>query len=622
MIRFQYQASPESAYEDLNVTDEAIYDLKTSFGYSHPATATWVIRAPQHTTPLASRTFIRIWDDAAPGQSASAPHFEGFIEEINPGQDANEVQYVAYDPTKLASINIPVMSQRWDNETTPDLSAVPRIAFNCTIDNDDDFAYQRASNLTDGNIIATILSDAEFPLRYYHCAPDGSAAYIDEEVDALLYKPQEKVVFESESIRSAIERVLHYEPQMRMIWVPGDRKWRFVDITAAPEVTLTLNKSNGEAIVNDGIVVMSLQLKRALDGRYSAVKIYGPPRPVQTVASLSEGSLTQLYSGLLLQNEFASGGAVDSLLQWQITDPDKWKITRQLITPIEGQIENYNTEYTKSPCLMGYWPANNHGENAGWRVVRGWNPDPTTGIISMLGSAMTRYNPDPEPDQPNWENPTDVALWYCYLGEPFSVRYPEVDFEGTSYDNTNQWTAATHHVYEEMFAVGYEYGVQVTTTARTEQYRTLCALIHKMRCNTIWTGGCMLEGMQWSFSKLNQRVNFASVDGDGNENTTAFKAIGAMVTDVEYDWDMMTTTLQFSSDLMELAEMDQEQVKAALGVRQLEFRAWNNVRLGPAAVRNRLSSDRFGFSTQSNVFEQSYISEGGKGWFDENGRQG
>jgi hypothetical protein len=84
-----------------------------------------------------------------------------------------------------------------------------------------------------------------------------------------------------------------------------------------------------------------------------------------------------------------------------------------------------------------------------------------------------------------------------------------------------------------------------------------------------WIGGMSLDGIDYSWSRLNKSVSFEANDGDGGTLTTGWEAIKAYVTDVELDFENMLTTVQFSSDRAEAAGEDVAAIKQRLGIRDL-----------------------------------------------------
>src|SRR5690606_15910950 len=159
----------------------------------------------QHELPLTFRDFIRFWDEGAPHplggtQSSTAPLFEGFVEDITPGDDTNEVVITCYDPTYRCDKMIQVMGEPWEANGTdfpvPSPFAHPRVVYNTTIDNDDDYGLSLLLNATVGQIVAVILNDQIKPLYYLNAAPGSgsiggeSQPWDDTEMADLDIEPQ------------------------------------------------------------------------------------------------------------------------------------------------------------------------------------------------------------------------------------------------------------------------------------------------------------------------------------------------------------------------------------------------------------------------------------------------
>lgn len=624
-LQMEYQTTAFGSFTAVDFTAQRIGQMKLTISYQHPARLSWVHQKPQHTFPLGIRNFVRLWDDAANGpdgnpQSSSNPIFEGFIMEVNPGNESNEVEYVAYDPTRFAAQQFNISSLAWSAGTVPSAppetaaGSYPRLVFNSKIDNDDDAAYQRLDDATVGQMLATIFDDSYHPLYWTNAAPgDGTSAgngspYETGDLTVLTFKPQEKEVFESETVRGAVTRLLRHYPSWRFLWYPGTRKWRFGDITASPTVTLTLNDWDADN------VVLSLDLQRSLEQRYTAVHFYGPQTTVTTVASLGAGTLTDLSDGPLLQNNIATCCDVPGKNRWQITNSDARQIARMLPNYIEVQTSDLSFVSVKTAQLEGYWPASSQWP-AGWRVISGWYIDAKNGIVFLPnGIYAYRYNSRPAPGEPHYENPIDVRFTYGKLENPIQVRYPSSGFEGTAY--TVAGIANQLEIYAEDLAVGYEYGQPVTTSTRLAQFQILAEYLHKLHKDIVYVGGCMLDRCRYEFARLDRRVNIAAVDGDGTALTTGWESIGALLTDVEYDFDEQTTTLQFSSDHASLIAMDVEEAKRRLRIRALQRVELINATFQTNIRNRRIGEQDNGFSQLKSVHETTMHVDYQKFWVD------
>jgi len=622
-MHLRIQTTPFGPFTDIDLVAFKVARLKLQVGVSHPSCLSWVMYAPQHTFPLGIRNFVQLWDETATldglPQSATNPLFEGFIEEVSPGDDSNLVHCVAYDPTRKTSNEITVMSDPWlpgdvGTGTLPveGLGTYPRLVFNALLDNDDDYAFERAHWLTVGEMIATILDDQYHPLYWANAAPgDGtsagnSIAYLPTDLTPLSYVPQEKEVFESQPVREAFEKLLRYAPGWRMLWQPGSRKWRFWDLTAAPPVTLTLNDRNAADFI------LSLELHRSLEGRWTAIHFYGPETILPQVAQVSDGSLTDISDGPFLQGTIATCCEVRGKYRWQITDPDLRRVARLLPEPVLVQTGDYNVVSTRYPTLLAYWPLTDAG-NAGWRVVNGWSLDAHNGIIDFGDTYVFRYNRKAEPSGLMYENPTDVRFIYGRPDNPIQVRYPETGYEGTAYTVANLQNELKLH--DEMLAVGYEFNQPVTTTVRRDQYSTLARFIHDQRKDMIYVGGLVLEGLRYDYSHLDRRINLAGVDANNQPMTTGWENINAFLTDVEYDFENQLTTLTFSSDQAEQIGIDIADLKKRLGIKALRQVYWYQVGFN-TIIRPRGLNEPGGFDQFTSVHELTYTIEQGVDYVD------
>ena len=565
-----------SGWVAVDLEAERVCEFRLKVGYSHPATLEFTVRQAQHTTPIPAYAAIRFWDDAETDSSGAAfdsnnPLFLGFVENIDPA-DSLELRYKCHDPTMRAANKIPIMSTAWETPTTQGQGAVPRLILNPTVDNDDDWTFAAGFNLTVGQMIALILSYAKEPLETVYAAPGSGEPYEETDLAGLEFIPQEKVVFTSEPIRSGVTRLIDdWAPEWRMLYYPGLRKWRFGNIGASPTVTYTLNDFSASV----DHPVLKLNLDRSLDERYTAVKIYGPEALENVTVSVSGGGLEDVSDGPVIDT-YGAGAAVEGKNKWRIVDEDKRRMGALLPNPIYAPLEevrigpNAWTQYsmwTRTPTLMAKWADNSAGTDA-WQSITGWVYDHTTGIIDFKESYVYRYNANPEVSggilQPNYENPTDVMLIYPSFLEPLFVRVPETGFEGTAY--TQHGLESELKIYDESLAVGFLFGTPVTSETRLEKFAVIASAMLNTKKDVLYHGGMTLEGIDYEFHLLDRRVNIAGVDGDGNPITTGWESMKAIVTDVEYDFEEMTTTVNFSSDESELLGFDPEEIKRQLRV--------------------------------------------------------
>lgn len=588
-LQFEYRAVPGGTFTPIDLTNDRVRELRYAVSWEHPTRLTWSIHAGAHTVPIPHRAFVRLWDDAAINPLTNelfdedAPLFEGYIEDVKPGPDGLTVNYVALDPSMRASNEMRVMSLPWQapvGGAPPQrgVGATTRIVFNAdSILNDDDAAYSRANNQTVGQIIQTLLDDQTEPLRWLNAAPDApDVPYVVlGELAGLDFIPPEKVVFQEETLRSAIMRLLQYEPQWRMIWYPGERRWRFGDITTSPAVDLTLN----DFTPANPYHVLSLNLGRSLEGRYTSVRFYGPPRIVNTIASTLHGEEgVTSDSGLFGPSSYVAWDG-STRYKYQITDPTM----RSIASVLEAPIQTPNARGTKTnstgsftwyigtietwyPVLQARFPEGASGDG-GWHTIGGWFVDKLTGEIDVGRLQITRPI-HPEPNSPPLEEePTEVRLIYGRYATPIEARYPTTEgvYEGTAY--TDYGVESELAIYDEMLVVGWIYNIQFTTLDRIARFQELARRVHTRHKDTIYTGGVSLEGAVYDFAFLDRRVNLPAVDGDGNTLVTGWEDINAIVTDVEIDFSEGLTTVQFSSDQLSLFGMDLEQNKKELKIR-------------------------------------------------------
>ena len=566
-----------STWDTVDLEASRVTDFKLTIGYSHPATLAFTIFNDQHLTPIEPYTAVRFWDDAgsdpdtSTAYSNSNPTFLGFVEDVDPGDDGQSIKYICYDPTARSANQIPIMSVAWTSATAEGNGAVPRLVFNSTIDNDDDYTFCRDFNLEVGEMMTEVFDDALLPLRSLFAAPDASDAYESADLAGMDFEPQEKIVFISEPIRSGIMRLMNdWEPEWRMLFYPGTRKWRFGDITQSSAVTRTLND------FTETHPILQFQLERSLEQRYTAVKIYGPEALENRDITVSGGGLNNVSSTLPLLDTYGAGVEVRGWDKWQVDDADLRRAGRFLPTAILIGSPQYqwapnswiqNLMWTRSPTVLVRYKDNNAGTGV-WQAVTGWFYDSATGVIDFKGTYIYRFNEDPPIEeailQPEYENPEDVRFIYPSYIDPLSTRVPTSGFEGTAFDDFG--LENEYKIYDESLAIGYEYGTPVTSATRLAKFAVLARKILDSKKDVIYTGGMTLEGMDYTFALLDRKVNLDGVDGDGVAKTTGWEAINAIVTDVEYDYEQDVTTVQFSTDQEELVGEDPARIKERLKI--------------------------------------------------------
>jgi len=567
----------DGTWQELDQAATGFCMAKLQVSYSHPAAFSFRLHAPQHTRPIPDRSLVYVYYN-----DGSTDHLLilGHVWEIKP-TDSNVVEYVVYDVTMRARQEITVMSGPHG-----DADVIPRLVYNAKIDNDDDFTFEYAHDAEIGEIIADILTNAYNEL-FTNCAaaplvsPFGDA-YVSTDLTPLDFIPQEKMVFESEQLGQALERLIAYYPAYRILFTPDvvgtNNKWRFVNIKTASQVTLTLND-----FTPGGKHVMSLQLNRNIDKRFTAVRIMGPQQIVTAIAYVRDNSeTTSSTEGPELDELWTSGEAINFSLygpggigtgdagqKWQIADTDKRKISRIVPGGTTVSDSQYNVNGTSYMERVVTEPTLQVTYDAGttWWTVTGLKFDPQTGIITTP-FALCQYDADAVVNP--WTLPDNARLIYAYFADPLEVRKPSSGFEGTAY--TVAGMEVEMRLYDEMLSVGYENGTPITTATRTAQYEKLAQQKLDVVKDIIYTGGCTIDGLDMNFLRLQKRINFAGVDGNGSTLTTGWEAIDAILTDVEYDFDGRgLTTLTFSSDKAQYLQQSTDALKQLLKIRALQL---------------------------------------------------
>lgn len=615
-LRMTIQTEFTGISTSVDIAALRLHSFKLKSSYDHPQTLTFEAIQPNHTFPLGVNNLVRFWDDTlynpdGTAQSEDRPMFLGYIRGVDVGSTSNSVMMTCYDATEYFSACVNCMSKAWIGTTTPAPDAEPRIVFNGrTISTDDDAFWERESYATVGRIIRVLLDDAQLPAGLFYAS--ASPPYVIAELDQLNYEPQEKIVLEGQPVRKGILDVLtgsHGIKTRRLFWRPADRQWRFPDITQSPAVTLTLNQASGS--------VLSLDVRRSLEGRFTAIRIFGPPISVLTTATTEDGSLTDISDPIFVQSNPPTCCNVPALNRFQITDPNKRYYTMGLPYPVLAQFNDYNVGILEYPFLIGYYPNDTEAGYKGWRVIFDWYfEDKANGIIRLPSNTSAhRFNPAPESGQPAFEAPTAVRFVYGLPSAPLQVRSPTTGFSGTAYTVAN--LANEQQRREELLAAYYERWAVITTASRLAKWQILADYEQSLRRDIVYTGSVVLEGIVTGFAWLDRRVNFTAVDADGAAKTIGWEAINAVVTDVEYDFSEQTTTLTFSNDQAELIGLDTEQVKQRLKIAAAEVRRTESF----AYVTTNIRSQRIGeakrtqFSQLNSVWETSMRLVGGDSYF-------
>lgn len=599
MIIIEKRTDPNGSGSLVDIEALGIHDFRPSYGYSHAHRVEFKVRAPNHTLPFTLGDFLLIWDDEHDFESSSQddtnPFFEGWVEEPDVGDETNVVTIVAYDPRyRLAKRHV----VRNGPSSLP--AVYPRAVFNVAQDNDDDYAYSILQNATLGQIIRQVLLDAQDEMYALGCSPEapalpfveadlGSLGAGDSDSDSLTdweggldFIPQEKVVSQSETHMAFLQRLLsQYDPATKVFWQPGERVWRFHRVKDAPQKTITVNDPDNP----DGMV-LGLEIHRSAEGRYGAVKVFGPEGTEWAEAEWDAGS----SSGNTLEpiNPYTEGTVPNDYTcyhAFRITDPDFTRIARKgpyqvyvagpaaIWTNASGTIQGdlmTSLVQTWSPQFQVRF-ANESWGSGDWKTLTGWRMDVRTGVIDFGGVCIARRKPS------GVDEPIGFRFIYPRLTEPLTVRYPESGYEGTI--NTVAGIENQLDLYDESLAIGKSYGIPITTTLRRNRFKKMVRQIHEARKDLVYSGTLILEGLHYDFLKLYQRINISAKDDDGDPLDVGWGSINAILTDCEIDPDEFTTTLQFSSDQLEVLGIDPELSKRRLGVRQaeLQYRFYLNI---------------------------------------------
>jgi len=572
-FRMWYSDGPGGAYAELDFASTACVIERLQGAYSHPYRLNFLIHAASHTKPIKDRSHIILVDENY-SASMALPIFEGHVWEINP-KGPFQIEYVCFDVTMRARNEITIMSGPHADPTV-----IPRLVYNSKIDNDDDRAFELRHHANVGRIIADLMTHAYNEL-HTNCqaAPPtfvGGDAFEMSDLTSLDFVPQEKMTFESEQLGQGLERLLNYYPHYRIVFFPGIsltlRKWRFLDVTSAPQVTLTLNK------FTETHKVLSMSLARSIEQRFTAVKIYGPPKTVvdlvyqqddPSTGSVVETGLAKLWT---MQAEINFGilgpwGMKPAIgnagKQWQVTDTTKRRLAKILPYEVFIPSSEFNVagtellfKRTRQPTLQVTFDNCNT-----WWTVNGIILDAANGLITAPNHVF-QYTSG------SYMLPDNARFYFAYYDVPLSVRYPSSSYTGTAY--TVAGLAVEKKLYDEQLCVGYEAGPSMSQADRSAQYAKLAESLVKSTKDIIYTGVVVLQGIQYDFLRLWRRINITAVDKNGQAQTTGWEAINAILTDVEYNYSDMTTTLTLGSDQMEFTQQDSEQLKAMLGIEALE----------------------------------------------------
>lgn len=614
-----HETTPGSgSYTELNLAANALVGLRLRVAYDAPAQLSWSMIEAQHTAPIPRGTWIVFYDDsrgAADGGTFAAPIFEGRISLVDP-KDNFSVEYTAEDPTAYAGQHCTVMSGAYSAGKPASYgNELPRRVYNSNNDADDDHAWCDDYNLTVGEMIADILDDCRPWLDDYLGAPStGDPPYVGTDLSPLTFRPQDKIVIESASVREVVvdQLLTEWYPSRRMIFHPGTgatrRLWRIVDVLASTARTLTLND------YADAHRVLACDISASTERRYTAAKIFGPPKPTRREISTTTGDLDANWSGAdetILKNnangpELIGPSVVRHLTIDSTANASYRRIMRRL--PAEEAAPSPDGGFagigsplyvrTRFPYLKVKRPSNGQ-----WYGVQGLRIDPETGDV---WTSYPIYWPIAgATSAPYYEVPSEWVLVYAFLDTPLSVRSPSSGYSGTA--NTVYGLEAELKQYDEALAIGYENGVPVTSAARLAEFQKITDELHRAYRDVIYMGFVVLKGLAYDYLRLDRRINIAAKDDDGNTLTTGWESIAAPVTEVEFDFTGLgQTTLTFGSDLMDFLGIDVEQKKRFLQISAEQYRIDTGLTIN--IVRNGMS---FAFGVQSGQGDEDAAGGGG-----------
>lgn len=587
-FQFQYRETRWGSWVNFDLAANGAAIQRLTISYAQASRLDWYVTANETTDPIPRLSWVRIWDDAGvdetgAAQSSSNPLFFGRITDVSPGAHANQVLYVAMDPTYWSAKSVAVLSLPYDVGTIPTaepqgfVGSVPRLVYNCKNTADDDYAFEVGHDGTVGQIMAGLLEYCYQPLYWLDAAPgDGTnagngLAYELGDLSSMDFIPQQKIVWESLTIRAALEQLWRHEPRFRMLWNPKTKKWRFHRITQSPTVTLDLNDTG----LSNAHPVVGLDIKPSYEDCCTAVSIYGPPSTTSqifywddTMATYDTTSLWPISPPIVIDEYSTGSGMFQAVVyqEWQIYDPFQRPGSRVLPDWFQVNVDSYQTIALRQPTMQVSW---DYGDT--WIGVSNVWFNFLTGTATFVGNVPYCRLTDsrgqsivPGSTQINFQPVAYRLIWAPY-DEPLSVRWPATGYEGTAYDVAG--LATEYRIYDESLAIGKEYGIPVTSAERRSQYTKLAAALHETRKDVIYTGNAVLAGIDYSWCRLNKRVNFSDAAG----TTTGWEAINAVVTDVEYTYgDEPATTITFNANWMELYGEDVAAARERLRIQSFE----------------------------------------------------
>lgn len=572
----QYRVGRSGSWVDVDMDAGGVKLQTLLLSYQSASRLSWSMAAAEQTAPIPQYSWVRLWDDVGTDDlgnplTSTNPLFFGLVMQVGPGSHSNAVQYVAFDPTYEAAKSVMMMSLPYDTgSNNPASGSIPRLVYNVKNTGDEDYAYEVAQNSTVAEIIAGLLDFVLYPLDYLE-ASTPTIAYDPADLVPMDFVPQEKMVWESVTVRAAVEQVYRHEPRFRMFWHAGQKLWRFYQLNhpgVTPYVDLVLNDSGA----TNPHPVIGLEITPSYEDCYTAVRIYGPPSLGSadfywddTLGSLGSGNLQPLGSPVFIENYSDGSGmhTAECYTSFQIWDPLQRAGARMLRDWTPLPVGDYSGA-TRFPVLLASW---DYGTS--WQAVGGVWFDFLNGIASfqagnvpfttktdmrgqsvVAGSTQTRFPPN-----------AFRLLWAPY-DVPLEVRYPATGYSGTAYSVLS--IEKELRLYDESLAIGRELGVPVTSSARRAAFVKLAEYIQATRRDIMHVGNVVLNGCDYQFCRLNRQVNISDFEG----STTGWESMYAVVTDVEYTWgDQPTTAITFNGNWLDLYGQDPAQLRERLRIK-------------------------------------------------------
>lgn len=588
-------ALPAVAGTALDIEALQIGSFRLTKVHNEPATLTFVIHLPAglanqatlHNLNLPTGgglsvdDYIKFWDADGAASSEAAPLFLGRIDDINP-EGSSTVKVTCLD---ASAVGLTMFEDDWVDAVTPGTRSYPRAVYNGdAIQNDDDAMWALLQDASIGEILDHVCDQNKVALQGVALAPSAGVSLDTAQTALLTFKPQEKLVFETETLTSILARTLgSWYPAIRSIYDPTAYRFRLVDITATTGPMAMTEKS---VILNDidsAHPILSARITRTTAERYTAIEYYGPQSAEAVDVTVLGGGLTEFDSGVTVDTTVSPN--VTGRCKWQITDPDKRRILRGLVdwfgAPQYNFVQNsavygssvlsYSVTPTMSPVFMVKFPSRPDSSWSNvdhWVTPEGYCIDPQQGIIEFKnGQYVHLYDPTPPVGKPKWLNPTDARFVYATPGPPLTARYPATGFAGTAY--TVAGIERVKRIYDEQLAVAMQYYKAVTTVERTAAFAILAENVHKLHSDIGYTGAIVLQGIDYSYLAMNILVNITAEDESGSPLTTGMESAKAVVTEVEYDYDEDTTTITLNSDLLDLIGDTSKALKERLKIRDL-----------------------------------------------------